>query len=183
MNGRTERRDDLLEVLRRRFASHPERHDGLAWDYVLARLEARPEALESLGLMEDSGGEPDALGGPGPDGSVAFCDCSPESPAGRRSLCYDEAARTARKEHRPEGSALGTAEAMGIALLDEDGYRLLQSLGAFDLKTSSWLLTPEGVREAGGALFGDRRYGRVFTYHNGADSYYGARGFRGIVRA
>jgi hypothetical protein len=170
----------LLQILQRRFDAHPERHRGLAWADVAARLAARPDALRSLQAMEASGGEPDAIGTEGD--AVLVCDCAEESPAGRRSLCYDRAALDARKEAKPAGSAVEAAEAMGVALLDEEGYRALQRLGAFDRKTSSWLATPAELRREGGALFGDRRYGRVFTYHNGAQSYYAARGFRGLLR-
>ena len=171
----------VLEILQQRFEQHMPRHAGLAWTAVLARLAAHPEAITVLADMEETGGEPDVIGGAGPAGRVLFCDCSAESPAKRRSLCYDGAALAARKESRPEGSAVETAAAMGIALLTEEQYRNLQALGEFDLKTSSWIATPPEVRKLGGALFCDRRYGRVFTYHNGAQSYYAARGFRGAL--
>ena len=170
----------LLALLEQRFAAHMERHAGHAWDQVRARLERKPAALAALQAMEDSGGEPDLIGEDG--GKLLFCDCATETPAGRRSLCFDPAALDARKENKPQGSAVGMAAAMGIALLDEEQYRRLQSLGDFDLKTSSWLATPADVRALGGALFGDRRYGRVFVYHNGAQSYYAVRGFRGLLR-
>lgn len=164
----------LTALLEARFAAHPERHAGIGWDAVAPRLDGR--ALAALAAMEASGGEPDVIGREGD--RLVFCDCAAESPAGRRSLCYDRAALDARRENKPRGSAVEMAEAMGAALLDEAGYAALQSVGEFDRKTSSWLATPEPVRRLGGALFGDRRYGRVFTYHNGAESYYAARGFR-----
>ncbi|WP_312512473.1 DUF4256 domain-containing protein [Massilia sp.] len=173
-------RDQLLAVLKTRFDNNMRRHARLTWDAVLARLDARPDALAALGAMEASGGEPDVIGLDG-DG-ITFCDCAPETPSGRRSLCYDRAARDARKEHKPHGSALDLAAGMGVELLDEAGYRALQELGEFDTKTSSWIATPPDVRAKGGALFGDRRYGRVFVYHNGADSYYAVRGFRALLR-
>lgn len=173
-------RDQLLAVLKTRFDNNMRRHARLTWHAVLARLEARPDALAALGAMEASGGEPDVvhLGGDG----ITFCDCAPETPSGRRSLCYDRAARDARKEHKPHGSAIDLAAGMGVELLDEAGYRALQELGEFDTKTSSWIATPPEVRARGGALFGDRRYGRVFVYHNGADAYYAVRGFRALLR-
>lgn len=172
----------LLQTLQTRFEKHPSRHAGLAWDKVQARLEANADALESLAAMEASGGEPDVVGKAGKDGRVTFMDCAAESPAKRRSLCYDRAALDARKEAKPSGNAVDAAKTMGVELLDEDEYRQLQSVGEFDLKTSSWLKTPAEVRDLGGALFGDRRYDRVFTYHNGVQSYYAARGFRGLLR-
>ena len=175
-------RDELLQRLQARFAHHPLRHKGLAWEQVAARLNGNAAALEALARMEASGGEPDVIGRDEASGQYLFCDCSAESPAGRRSLCYDRAAWDARKEAKPQGSAAEAAAEMGIELLDEVHYRALQALGEFDLKTSSWLATPEDVRALGGALFGDRRYGRVFLYHNGAQSYYAARGFRGLLR-
>lgn len=177
-------RDALLKTLERRFAAHPGRHPGLAWSDVAARLAAAPGAMRSLAAMEASGGEPDVVVHPHFGGSPALvvCDCADESPAGRRSLCYDRAALDARKEAKPAGSAVDAAGAMGVELLDEASYGALQTLGAFDRKTSSWLATPPEVRAQGGALFGDRRYGRVFTYHNGAQSYYAVRGWRGLLR-
>ncbi len=172
----------LPNTLKSRFARHAQRHPGVSWPDVQARLNARPHALQVLQAMEDTGGEPDVIGQDPDTGELLFCDCAPESPAGRRSLCYDDAALASRKEHAPGGSAQAMAAAMGIALLDEVQYRALQALGEFDTRTSSWLATPGEVRERGGSLFGDRRYGRVFVYHNGAQSYYAARGFRGLLR-
>ncbi len=179
----SERRAALVETLRARFAQHPERHAGIEWGDVGARLAARPEALRVLEGMEATGGEPDVVGRDAGTGVVTFFDCAPESPSGRRNLCYDRAAWEARKRNKPRGNAVDEAAALGIELLDEEEYRALQELGAFDRKTSSWVATPSDVRALGGALFCDRRYGRVFTYHNGAESYYAARGFRGSLRA
>lgn len=173
--------DDLLQTLKARFDRYPQRHVGIDWADVQARLAQSPDALAALRAMEDSGGEPDVIGRDG-EGRLLFCDCSPESPKGRRSLCYDREALDARKEHKPASSALEEAAAMGIELLDEEQYRAFQALGEFDRKTSSWIVTPADVRALGGALFADRRYGRVFVYHNGAQSYYAARGFRGLRR-
>lgn len=179
----TEReRDELLRALQARFAKHMHRHEGIAWADVRARLDRDPRALDSLLAMEASGGEPDVIGRDQDSGQVVFCDCSAQSPAGRRSACYDRAALDARKEHKPERSAVEMAAAMGVELLTEEQYRELQRLGEFDTKTSSWIRTPPDVRSLGGALFCDRRYGRVFVYHNGAESYYAARGFRGLLR-
>jgi hypothetical protein len=175
-------RDSLLGVLRTRFESNAHRHRGLAWDDVQARLGGNPAALSALQQMESTGGEPDVIVLDDVSGQVVFCDCSAESPPGRRSLCFDGEALNARKENKPAGSALDVAAAMGISLLDEAQYRALQQLGEFDTKTSSWIATPAEVRALGGALFADRRYGRVFVYHNGAQSYYAARGFRGLLR-
>lgn len=174
-------RDQLLQTLKARFDKHPSRHEGIAWDLVQARLESHPAALTSLQAMEASGGEPDVIGFDKKSGKITFCDCSPETPSGRRSLCFDREALNARKENKPDGSAVDMAASMGIELLTEEQYRALQTLGEFDLKTSSWVATPKDVRALGGALFCDRRYGRVFTYHNGAQSYYAARGFRGAL--
>jgi hypothetical protein len=173
---------DLLLGLKRRFKQHMQRHEGIAWAQVQARLEANAAALESLRRMEDSGGEPDVIGRDPASESFLFCDCSTESPSGRRSLCYDRQALDARKEHKPQGSAVETAAAMGISLLTEAQYRELQRLGDFDTRTSSWISTPPELRSLGGALFCDRRYGQVFVYHNGARSYYAARGFRGWLQ-
>ena len=172
----------LFTMLEIRFEKNMNRHYGLDWAKVRARLEAHPEKLRSLDEMEETGGEPDVVGQDEKTGEYIFYDCSEESPDGRRSLCYDGAAWNARKQHRPTGNAVDVAAAMGIELLTEEEYRALQKLGNFDMKTSSWLKTPADVRELGGAIFGDRRYGRVFVYHNGAESYYGARGFRGSLR-
>lgn len=171
----------LLDTLHKRFHQHPARHPAVAWADVLARIEANADALRVLQAMEETGGEPDVIGLDRDTGVVTFCDCSAESPAGRRSVCFDAEARLSRKEHAPATSAVELAAHIGIALLDEREYAHLQTLGAFDTKTSSWIATPPDIRALGGALFGDRRYGRVFTYHNGAQSYYAARGFRGIV--
>ena len=173
--------DDLLETLQARFEKNMQRHKGIKWDVVQARLERNSDALKTLRAMEDSGGEPDVIG-VDKSGAVTFCDCAAESPAGRRSLCYDKKALDARKENKPKGSALEAAAKMGIELLTEEQYRDLQKIGEFDLKTSSWIQTTPDVRSLGGALFCDRRFGRVFTYHNGAESYYAARGFRGLLR-
>jgi len=172
-------RDELLQLLQTRFEQNPQRHKGIAWSDVLKRLQDRAGALTSLAAMESSGGEPDVIGRDAKTGDIIFCDCAAESPSGRRSLCYDRAALDSRKENKPAGSVLEMSAEMGIELLDESQYRQLQTLGEFDLKTSSWIQTPPGVRSLGGALFCDRRYGQVFTYHNGAQSYYAARGFRG----
>jgi Protein of unknown function (DUF4256) len=176
-------RQKLLQALKNRFETNMHRHTGVAWADVLARLERNPAALESLLAMEDTGGEPDVIACDAQAGRFTFCDCSAESPSGRRSLCYDGEALDSRKENKPDGSAAGMAAAMGVELLTEEQYRSLQGLGEFDTKTSSWIKTPPDVRSLGGALFCDRRYGRVFVYHNGAQSYYAARGFRGSVRA
>lgn len=175
-------REELLEVLKARFEKNMQRHRGIAWSAVAARLEKEPGSLTSLHAMEASGGEPDVIGKQGEDGQFTFCDCSAESPTGRRSLCYDREALEARKQHKPEGSAVEMAASMGIELLTEEQYRALQQLGEFDTRTSSWVGTPADVRSLGGALFCDRRYGRVFVYHNGAQSYYAARGFRGSIQ-
>ncbi len=170
----------MIGILEERFGKNMRRHQGVAWETVRARLDAGKLAV--LAGMERSGGEPDVVGVDPATGEVVFCDCAPESPAGRRSLCYDKAALDARKANKPAGSALEMAAAMGVRLLTEEEYGHLQTLGEFDLKTSSWIQTPDEVRRLGGALFCDRRYGRVFVYHNGAESYYAARGFRGLLR-
>ncbi len=175
-------REELLRTLKARFEKNMRRHSGIAWAEVRARLEGNPDALGSLQEMEATGGEPDVIGRDKESDHFIFCDCSPESPTGRRSTCYDVEARESRKEHKPENSAVEMAAAMGIDLLTEERYRELQELGEFDAKTSSWIRTPSDVRALGGALFCDRRYGKVFVYHNGAQSYYAARGFRGSLR-
>lgn len=172
----------LIAILRERFEQQSPRHKGLRWPDLVARISAHPEKLWSLNEMERSGGEPDVIGRDKTSGEFIFVDCSPQSPSGRRSLCYDRQALNARKEHKPKNSALDLAAAMGIELLTEDQYRDLQKLGEFDTKTSSWIQTPAAIRKLGGALFCDRRYDAVFLYHNGADSYYAARGFRGVLR-
>lgn len=177
-----EQRIELLDTLKKRFEKNINRHKGLKWNDVQTRLEANPAKLWSLAEMERTGGEPDVVGFDKKTNEYVFFDCSAESPKGRRSLCYDGAAWDARKEHKPESAAVDEAAEMGIELLTEEQYRELQQLGEFDLKTSSWVRTPEDVRKLGGAIFCDRRFGRVFTYHNGAESYYGARGFRGSLR-
>lgn len=178
----TQERDALIQSLQTRFTANPQRHRGHTWAQVRARLDKNPAALQSLLAMESSSGEPDVIGCDEASGAYVFCDCAAESPSGRRSLCYDCEALNSRKENKPSGNAVDAAAAMGVELLDEAQYRQLQQLGEFDTKTSSWLATPEDVRALGGALFGDRRYGRVFVYHNGAPSYYAARGFRGLLR-
>lgn len=175
-------REELLKVLEARFQKHPNRHKGVVWEKVQAKLEKQPEKLWSLNEMERTGGEPDVVGYDKKTDEYVFYDCSPESPKGRRSICYDEAALEARKEHKPADSAMHMAASMGIEMLDETAYRELQQLGEFDLKTSSWIETPADIRKLKGALFCDRRYGHVFVYHNGAESYYGARGFRGRLQ-
>ena len=174
--------DGLLDTLKARFEAHPRRHEGIAWSAVEQRLRAAPAKLASLAQMEETGGEPDVIGQDKKTGEILFCDCAAETPSGRRSLCYDRAALASRKEHKPKGSAEGLALEMGVELLDEAQYAELQRVGPFDQKTSSWIKTPADVRKLGGALFGDYRYGRVFTYHNGAESYYGARAFRALLR-
>ena len=172
---------ELISILHTRFSNNMQRHPGLAWELVLARLEAAPAHLQALQALEDTGGEPDLVILDGDTHRLAFCDCCAESPAGRRSLCFDQAAWQARKDNKPAGSAIEMAGKMGVALLTEEEYRQLQRLGEFDRKTSSWIGTPDSVRTLGGALFGDRRYGQVFIYHNGAESYYAARGFRALL--
>jgi len=175
-------RDALLRTLQVRFEKNMQRHEGMSWSDVRAKLEANPAALKSLHEMESTDGEPDVIGYDKKSNTYTFCDCCAESPAGRRGLCYDRKAREARKENKPENSAVEMAAAMGIELLTEEQYRELQKLSDFDMKTSSWIKTPADVRSLGGALFCDRRFGRVFVYHNGAQSYYAARGFRGMLR-
>jgi len=178
----TEQRVELLDTLRARFEENAVRHKRIKWADVLARLEANPTKAWSLYEMERTGGEPDVVGFDNKTGECIFFDCSEETPKGRRSLCYDRAAWESRKQHKPESDAQSVAAAIGIEILTEDEYYDLQQVGEFDLKTSSWIATPRDVRELGGALFGDRRFGRIFTYHNGAESYYAARGFRGSLR-
>ena len=175
--------EELLRTLQARFQANMARHKALAWDEVEDRLEANAGKLWSLSEMERTGGEPDVIGRDRKTAEYIFYDCSPESPKGRRSVCYDREALDSRKEHKPKDSASGMAEAMGIEILTEDEYRELQKLGEFDTKTSSWVKTPPAIRKLGGAIFCDRRYETVFTYHNGAESYYAARGFRGSLRA
>jgi hypothetical protein len=175
-------REELLQTLKARFEKNMNRHKGVEWAKVQAKLEANTEKLWSLNEMERTGGEPDVVGHDKKTGEYIFYDCSVESPKGRRSICYDREALEARKENKPKDSAINMATAMGVELLTEEQYRELQKLGEFDLKTSSWIQTPADIRKLGGALFCDRRYNTVFVYHNGADSYYAARGFRGSVR-
>jgi uncharacterized protein DUF4256 len=177
-----EQREELLTTLKARFEKNMNRHQGLEWTKVQARLEANAEKLWSLNEMERTGGEPDIVGQDKNTGEYAFYDCSPESPKRRTSLCYDREALDSRKEHKPKSSAMDMAAAMGAELLTEEQYQELQKLGAFDTKSSSWLKTPGDIRKLGGAIFGDRRFGRVFVYHNGAESYYSGRGFRGWLR-
>lgn len=172
---------ELLKVLKARFEKNMNRHEGMEWDKVQAKLEASPQKLWSLDAMEETGGEPDVVGVDKKTGEYIFYDCSAESPK-RRSLCYDREALESRKEHKPGGSAIDIAASMGIEILNEEEYRELQTLGKFDTKTSSWVKTPDNIRKLGGAVFCDRRYDTVFLYHNGAESYYAARGFRGSLK-
>jgi hypothetical protein len=178
----SDQREQLLQTLKARFEENMNRHKGFEWAQVQARLEANPEKLRSLFEMERTGGEPDVVGHDQKTGEYIFYDCSAESPKGRRSICYDHEALESRKEHKPEDDAMDMAAAMSIELLTEERYRELQKLGKFDTKTSSWVKTPSAIRKLGGALFCDRRYDTVFVYHNGAESYYAARGFRGSLR-
>lgn len=178
---KTQERNELLQALKARFEKNMHRHKSITWLEVQDRLENNRTALESLRAMETTGGEPDVIGRDKETGQFMFCDCSSESPTGRRSFCYDRAALEARKEHKPQSSAVEMAAEMGIDLLTEEQYRTLQELGEFDTKTSGWIKTPADIRPLGGALFCDRRYGKVFVYHNGAQSYYAARGFRGLL--
>jgi len=178
----TEQQAELLKALKARFEKNVNRHPGLEWGQVQARLEANPAKLWSLNEMERTGGEPDVVGQDKATGETIFYDCSAESPTGRRNVCYDREALEARKEFKPKDTAMDMATAMGIEVLTEDQYRALQKLGKFDTKTSSWLVTPAEIRKLGGAIFGDRRYEHIFVYHNGADSYYAARGFRGSLK-
>lgn len=177
-----ERRKALLEILKIRFDKNMHRHKGIEWSKVQSRLESNSEKLWSLNEMEETGGEPDVVGFEQKSGEFIFYDCSPESPIGRRSLCYDHEALNARKENKPKNSAVTMALEIGVEILTEENYRSLQQLGKFDLKTSSWVKTPGEIRKYGGAIFCDRRYDHVFMYHNGAESYYAARGFRGLLR-
>jgi hypothetical protein len=177
-----EERDQIFKTLKARFEKNKNRHKGIDWDDVQSRLEAKAEKLWSLSIMEETGGEPDVVGFDKKTGEYIFFDCATETPKERRSVCYDNEALESRKQHKPADSAMAMAESMGIELLDEEQYRALQQLGNFDTKTSSWLKTPDAIRKLGGAIFGDYRYGQVFIYHNGADSYYGVRGFRGALR-
>jgi hypothetical protein len=173
--------DDLIKTLKERFSNNMRRHTGIDWESVQAKLIASPKKLQALNEMERTGGEPDVVGRDDVAGEIIFCDCSPESPSGRRSICYDRKALDSRKENKPNGSAVEMASSLGIEILTEQQYRQLQELGEFDKKTSSWIETPSEIRKLGGALFCDRRYDHVFVYHNGAESYYAARGFRGRV--
>jgi hypothetical protein len=177
-----ERSAALFKTLQARFEKNMDRHKGLQWAKVAARLEDRSEKLWSLNQMEDTGGEPDVVGYDKKAGEFLFFDCSPETPKGRVSVCFDREGLESRKEHKPDDTAMDMAARMGIEMLTEDQYRELQQLGNFDMKTSSWVQTPADIRKLGGALFCDRRYGHVFTYHNGAQSYYAARAFRGVLR-
>ena len=175
------RADELLKILQTRFEKNSARHKGLKWPEVEERLKANPSKLWSLNEMEETGGEPDVVDFDKKSGEYIFYDCAPESPVGRRSICYDPEALESRKANKPRHSAIGMAEEMGIQILNEDQYRKLQALGKFDNKTSSWLATPPEIRELGGAIFGDYRFGRVFVYHNGVESYYSGRSFRGML--
>jgi hypothetical protein len=177
-----EERDELLKELKSRFEKNMKRHDGVAWAGAQTRLNGQPVKLWSLHEMERTGGEPDVIGYDEQTGEYIFYDCSPESPEGRRNVCYDREAIESRKEHKPQDSAIGMAADMGIEILTEEQYRGLQRLGKFDTKTSSWVKTPPAIRRLGGALFCDRRYDTVFVFHNGAEAYYGSRGFRGLLR-
>ncbi|MDD3490413.1 MAG: DUF4256 domain-containing protein [Paludibacter sp.] len=172
----------LLNTLEDRFEKNKQRHTGIKWENVNAKLLKMPEKLISLKAMEDTGGEPDVIGYDAAKGEYIFCDCSAETPEGRRNVCYDREALDARKEHKPWHNAIDLAQEIGVDILDENQYRELQKIGKFDAKTSSWIATPADVRKLGGAMFADFRYGRVFVYHNGAQSYYGVRGFRGILK-
>lgn len=179
---KAKQREELLNTLKARFEKNMNRHPGLEWAKVQARLEANTEKLWSLSEMERTGGEPDVVGHDKKTGEYIFCDCSAESPKGRRSVCYDREGLESRKENKPENNAIDMAAAIGIELLTEEQYRELQKVGEFDTKTSSWVKTPSDIRKLGGALFADRRYGKVFVYHNSAPSYYAARAFRGLLR-
>ncbi|MGB4958398.1 MAG: DUF4256 domain-containing protein [Saprospiraceae bacterium] len=178
----TDQIDALLQTLEKRFQKYPNRHKGMSWNNVLSKLMSNTEKINTLHEMENTGGEPDVVGYDDVSGEYIIYDCSEESPKGRRSLCYDDQALDDRKENKPDGSAKGMAASMGVQLLTEEQYRELQKLGKFDMKTSSWLDTPKAIRKLGGAIFGDCHYDHVFKYHNGAQSYYAARGFRGSLR-
>ncbi len=178
----TKQRDDLLKALKTRFEKNMDRHKGIAWSAVEKRLLSKPEKMWSLNEMEETGGEPDVVGQDKKSSEIIFYDCAEQTPKDRRSICYDQEALHSRKEHKPKDSAMNMAKAMGVELLTEDQYRELQKLGEFDTKTSSWVKTPDEVRILGGAIFCDRRFDRTFTYHNGAESYYAGRGFRGILK-
>ena len=177
-----ERVAELIAILKVRFEKNMNRHNGIEWNNVIAKFEVNKDKLVSLDQMENTGGEPDIIGYDKVKDEYIFCDCSVESPSNRRNVCYDREALESRKQHQPKTSAMDMAKEMGIEMLDEEQYRYLQELGKFDTKTSSWLKTPDNIRKLGGAIFGDYRYGTVFIYHNGADSYYGVRGFRGLLR-
>ncbi len=181
-NMTTEQYDELLHTLKVRFEKNMNRHQGMDWAKVAAILQANPEKLSSLNVMEQTGGEPDVIAYDHNTDEYTFVDCSAETPKGRRSICYDRESLDSRKEHKPENNALDLAASIGIELLTEEQYRQLQTLGTFDTKTSSWIQTPDEIRKLGGALFCDRRYDHVFTYHNGASSYYAVRGFRGYLK-
>ncbi len=177
-----QQQEELLEILNIRFDKHLNRHEGIVWEKVKAKLEVSPEKMWSLNEMEKTGGEPDVVDYDEKENEFIFMDCSAESPIGRRSFCYDKEALESRKQNKPENNIIDMAASMGIEILNEEQYRRLQQLEEFDLKTSSWIMTPAEIRKLGGALFCDRRYNRVFAYHNGAESYYGARGFRGMLK-
>lgn len=177
-----EQKESLFDILKKRFEKTMERHPKIEWKDVQEKLEKSQGKLSSLHAMEETGGEPDLISLDKKTGEYIFCDCSAESPKGRRSICYDHEALQSRKENKPKNSAVGMADEMGVTLLNEEQYRELQQLGGFDTKTSSWIATPDEIRKRGGALFGDSRYGRTFIYHNGAESYYAARGFRGLLK-
>jgi hypothetical protein len=178
----TKQQDEQLAVLKKRFEKNQGRHKGINWNTVEEKLKSNPAKMSAIREMENTGGEPDVIGQDKKTGEFIFCDCSAESPSGRRSLCYDKESLDARKENKPANNVIDMAASMGVDLLTEEQYRALQQLGKFDMKTSSWLQTPPAIRKEGGAIFGDFRYGQVFVYHNGAQSYYAARGFRGCVK-
>jgi hypothetical protein len=178
----SQQQQEILKILKARFEQNKDRHKGLEWAKVQAKLEVNTEKIWSLNIMEETGGEPDVVDYDAQTGQYVFYDCSPESPKGRRSLCYDRKAWESRKENKPADNAMDMAEAMGVEILTEEQYRALQKLGNFDLKTSSWVKTPSNIRKLGGALFCDHRFDTVFVYHNGAESYYAGRAFRGLLR-